>query len=103
LHFKQNKIECGESMYYVYVLKSVKIGELYIGQTNDLKRRLVEHNNGKNVSTKHKAPFQLVYYEAYKAQADAKHREDMLKRFSAGYKELRKRIKNSLDLQVEGR
>ncbi|TSC77651.1 MAG: putative endonuclease [Parcubacteria group bacterium Gr01-1014_24] len=89
-------------MYYVYVLKSARLKELYIGYTNDLKRRLVEHNSGKNVSTKHKAPFQLVYYEAYKAQADAKHREDMLKRFSAGYKELKKRIKNSSGLQVEG-
>ena len=89
-------------MYYVYVLKSAKLNELYIGQTNDLKRRFVEHNSGKNVSTKHKAPFQLVYYEAYKAQADAKHREHMLKRFAAGYKELRKRIKNSVNLRVEG-
>ena len=89
-------------MHYVYVLRSVKLKELYIGQTNDLKRRLVEHNSGKNISTKHKAPFQLVYYEAYRAQADAKHRENMLKHFAAGYKELRKRIKNSLGLQVEG-
>jgi len=90
-------------MHYVYVLKSVILGELYIGQTSDLKQRFVEHNDKKNISTKHKAPFKLVYYEAYRAKADTKHREEMLKRFAAGYKELKKRIKNSLDLQVEGR
>jgi putative endonuclease len=89
-------------MFYVYVLKSKKDESLYIGYTNDLKRRFAEHNGKKNLSTKHKAPFELVYYEAYKALADARHREDMLKSFAAGYKELKKRIRNSIGLQVEG-
>jgi predicted GIY-YIG superfamily endonuclease len=40
------------NMFYVYVLKSDKDGSLYIGYTDDLKRRLVEHNDVKNVSTK---------------------------------------------------
>jgi putative endonuclease len=84
------------NMFYVYVLKSDKDGSLYIGYTDDLKRRLVEHNDVKNVSTKNKIPFQLVYYEAYKSRADARHREDMLKRFSGSTVHLRKRIKNSL-------
>ena len=83
-------------MHYVYVLKSIKLGELYIGQTNDLKRRLVEHNNKLNVSTKNKAPFKLVYYEAYVSKSDAKHRENMLKRFSGSTTHLKKRIKNSI-------
>ena len=83
-------------MYYVYMLKSGKDGSLYVGYTNDLKRRLVEHNEKRNVSTKHKAPFQLVYYEAYKARADARHREDMLKYFAGSMTHLRKRIRESL-------
>ncbi|HEY9585738.1 MAG TPA: GIY-YIG nuclease family protein [Candidatus Paceibacterota bacterium] len=83
-------------MYYVYILVSEKDGSLYIGYTNDLKRRLVEHNDKQNVSTKHQAPFQLVYYEAYNARADARHREDMLKRFAGSKTHLMKRIKNSL-------
>ena len=83
-------------MYYVYMLKSEKDGSLYVGYTNDLKRRLVEHNDKRNVSTKHKAPFQLVYYEAYKARADARHREDMLKHFAGSMTHLRKRAKQSL-------
>ena len=62
-------------MHYVYLLKSVKLGELYIGQTNDLKRRFAEHNAGESISTKHKAPFKLVYYEAYQSRSDAVYRE----------------------------
>ena len=84
------------SMYYVYMLKSEKDCSLYIGYTNDLKRRLVEHNQLQNVSTKHKAPFQLIYYEAYRARADARHREDMLKRFAGSMTHLRKRVRESL-------
>ncbi len=83
-------------MFYVYMLKSKKDGSLYVGYTDDLKRRFEEHNGKKNVSTKHKAPFQLVYYEAYKSRADAKHRESMLKRFSGSTVHLKKRLKNSL-------
>ena len=83
-------------MHYVYTLKSVKLGELYVGQTNDLKRRFVEHNEGKNISTKHKAPFKLVYYEAYQSKSDAVYREKQLKRHSQAYVALRDRIKNSI-------
>jgi len=83
-------------MHYVYVLKSEKIGELYIGQTSDLKRRFKEHNAGKNISTKNKTPFKLVYYEAYKSESDAKYRERQLKRHSQAYVALKKRMKNSI-------
>lgn len=83
-------------MYYVYVLKSEVDSSLYIGYTNDLKRRFEQHNNKQNRSTKFKAPFQLIYYESYKSRADAKHRENKLKQHSGAYIHLKKRIKNSL-------
>jgi len=76
-------------MYYVYVLKSEQDSSIYIGYTNDLKRRLVEHNAGENTSTKHKSPYELVYYESYKSRADARYRESNLKRFSQAHKALR--------------
>jgi len=66
-------------MFYVYILKSKKYDELYIGSTNDLKRRLVEHNKGNISSTKLKKPYNLLYYEAYRAESDARRREKMLK------------------------
>jgi len=84
-------------MFYVYILKSKKDGKLYVGYTNDLKRRTEEHNSGKNISTKSRRPFELVYYEAYKSKDDAKRREDMLKLFGRALGGLKRRIKSSLD------
>ncbi|MEK7505885.1 MAG: GIY-YIG nuclease family protein [Patescibacteria group bacterium] len=84
-------------MFYVYVLKSKVDGSIYVGYTNDLKRRLVEHNERRNRSTKHKAPFQLVYYEAYNSRADARNREDNLKRHSGALIHLKRRAKNSME------
>lgn len=65
--------------YYAYVLRSKKNGNLYIGFTNDLKRRFQEHNRGLNFSTKPYAPWELIHYEAYKDEDDAKRREKYLK------------------------
>ena len=50
--------------HYVYVLESLKDGERYIGYTNNLRKRLEEHNKGKNFSTKFRLPFRLIYFEA---------------------------------------
>lgn len=53
-------------MYYTYVLKSEKNGTQYTGSTDDLKRRLDEHNSGTGGTyTSKNRPFKLVYYEAY--------------------------------------
>lgn len=60
-----------KNMFYLYVLKSFVDSKLYIGYTNDLSRRLSENNNRQNKSTKLRAPFELVYYEAYKCKKDA--------------------------------
>jgi len=65
--------------YYVYILKSLKKDFLYVGKTEDLKRRLKEHNNKEELSTKHYAPFELIHYEAYRNPRDAKRREEYLK------------------------
>ncbi len=83
-------------MFYVYILKSRKDGSIYIGYTDDLRKRLKEHNKAKSKSTKNKAPFELIYYESYKAKADARFRENNLKRFAKAYIQLKRRIKNSL-------
>ena len=83
-------------MFYVYALKSLKDGSLYIGSTNDLKRRIAEHNKGEGMSTKKRSPFELVYYEAYKAEKDARYREHNLKRFAVAHYHLKKRIACSL-------
>jgi len=84
-------------MFYVYVLKSEVDKKLYIGYTDDLKRRISEHNQGKTKSIKHRMPFELIYYEAYKNKTDARKREIELKNNSYQKEQLLKKIGNSLN------
>lgn len=65
--------------YYVYVLKSLNKDFMYVGQTTDLKRRFKEHNNREELSTKSYAPFDLIFYEAYRDRKDCLRREEYLK------------------------
>ncbi len=58
------KSEGGDIMYYVYILKSLKDGSKYIGQTRSIENRLEEHNRGYVTSTANKKPFKLVSYIA---------------------------------------
>ena len=71
---------------------------MYIGSTNNLKRRLLEHNKGLNRSTKHRSPFELVYREAYKSEEDARHREHNLKLRANALSQLKRRITKSLKI-----
>lgn len=66
-------------MFHVYVLRSVKDGNIYIGYTNDLRKRIVQHNHGQSFSTAPRRPFKIIYYEAYLNQKDAENREWWLK------------------------
>ena len=66
-------------MYYVYILKSLKDYKLYIGHTNNLSKRIKEHNLGLVSSTKKRKPFQLLYYEGCNIREDAVKREKSLK------------------------
>lgn len=66
-------------MHYVYVLKSLSDGDLYVGHTNNLVRRFKEHNEGKVNCTKTRKPFSLLYYEACNILEDAVKREKSLK------------------------
>lgn len=78
--------------HYTYVLKSVKNGNLYIGYTNDLVKRVKEHNRGLNISTKPYLPWKLIYYEACLNLKDARRREIYFKK-TQGRRLLRCRLK----------
>jgi len=58
---------------------SSKTGQWYTGFTNDLRKRILEHNTKLNKSTKFGAPWKLIYYEASLHKKDAKAREKYLK------------------------
>jgi len=63
----------------VYLLLSLKDRKTYLGSTNDLSRRLNEHDNGKCKSTMHRRPFKLIYNESFSNLNDARLRERYLK------------------------
>jgi len=66
-------------MFYVYILKSTVNGRLYTGSTNNIDRRLIEHNSGQTKYTKLTRPFKLVYKETYDTKIEAVRRERFLK------------------------
>jgi putative endonuclease len=82
-------------MFYVYVLISLKDKKFYIGFTNGLKRRLIEHNSGKNTSTKSRLPLKLIYYESNLSKVDADRREKYFKT-TKGKLTLRQMLRESL-------
>jgi predicted GIY-YIG superfamily endonuclease len=55
-----------------------------------------EHNTGKSEYTKKYKPYDLMYFEAYQSEADARKREHNLKLRSNAYNQLKKRIVESL-------
>ena len=77
-------------MYYVYILR-LHSGKFYIGYTNSIKRRLVEHKLGKSYFVGREKSFKLIYFEAFNNIDLAKDRERRLKKYGAAYKELLKR------------
>lgn len=78
--------------YFVYVLKSESDGSLYIGKTNNLTRRLKEHNSGRTLSIRRKIPFTLLEYHECINEKESRILE---KEFKKGYKRemLRKKYK----------
>jgi putative endonuclease len=81
-----------DKFYYVYVLQSEKDENLYVGYTDDLKKRLNDHNSGRVPSTKNRTLLKLVYYEACLNQQDATKRENYLKT-TWGKRYLKSRLK----------
>jgi len=68
-----------ESMYYVYILKSVVEDWYYVGYSADLRERLKEHNDGKVISTKARRPFTIASYIAIREKETAIALEKYLK------------------------
>ena len=83
-------------MFYVYLLKSSKDNNLYTGFTNNLKRRITEHDSGLVSSTNLRKPFALIYFEGYRSEKDARRRERNLKLRSRASAQLKKRLITSL-------
>lgn len=66
-------------MWYVYILKSEYKQWYYVGSTNNLERRLKEHNSKKVFSTKLYTPLELVWNKKFQNEIEARKYERMLK------------------------
>ena len=66
-------------MFEVYAIKSISRNYLYIGLTNNFERRLKQHNEGQNRTTKPYAPFILVLKEILPDRIKVREREKYLK------------------------
>jgi putative endonuclease len=67
-------------MFYTYILYSEKFNRFYIGQTDSLEQRLIEHNSALVISTKHYIPWILKYFEQFESRFEAIQRERFLKK-----------------------
>ncbi len=67
-------------MYFVYIIQSETDGSYYIGFTENLQKRISEHNPGNTNYTSKKMPWKLVYFESFGNKTDALKREKLLKR-----------------------
>ena len=58
-------------MYIVYTLRSLQDGNLYVGCTSNLEKRLEAHQKGRVTSTRHRLPMELLYKEEYQDKYEA--------------------------------
>ena len=66
-------------MFNVYALKSIDRNYIYVGFTNNLDKRVFQHNNGRERTTRPYAPFKLIYTEKCESRLAAREREKYLK------------------------
>ncbi len=66
-------------MFLVYILLSEKDKKRYVGFTDNIEQRLLEHETGKVKSTKNRRPLKLIYSEKFENKSDAMRREKYFK------------------------
>ncbi|OGM98383.1 MAG: hypothetical protein A2649_04130 [Candidatus Yanofskybacteria bacterium RIFCSPHIGHO2_01_FULL_41_26] len=81
--------------FYVYTLLSLKDHKLYTGFTTNPKKRLQEHARGGVKSTQNRRPLELIHYEYFINEEDAKAREVFLKS-GFGRNQLKQALKRTL-------
>ncbi|MAG12660.1 excinuclease ABC subunit C [bacterium] len=84
-------------MFYIYIIQSKKNGKWYTGSTNNLRKRLKQHNEEKSTWTKSLTPWDLIYYEACIDEEDTRSREKYLKS-GMGKRYLKNRLRRFLSL-----
>ncbi|MDO9231373.1 MAG: GIY-YIG nuclease family protein [bacterium] len=62
-------------MFYTYILKSLKDNRTYVGYFFDVQKRLCEHNSGRVKATKNRIPLEILFFEQFETEKEAKKRE----------------------------
>ena len=70
-------------MNFLYILRSERNGRYYVGSTNNLERRLVEHNAGKTKSLRYLRPFSIVFKKEFVELQEARRVEQKLKKMKS--------------------
>ena len=70
---------CRPDLYYVYIIYSQSLERYYVGSTEDVERRLQQHNAGRSKSTRAGVPWKLVHTESFATRSDAIVRERKIK------------------------
>ena len=65
--------------YQLYILQSQSTNRYYVGQTQDVQKRLAYHNGNYSKALKNRGPWRLVYSEGYATRAEAMRRERQIK------------------------
>lgn len=81
-------------MYYTYILYSVSSGRYYTGHTDNVVRRLGQHNAGKVKATKAYRPWEIAYTEEFLTRSEAFKREMQIKSYRSGeaFKKILRRV-----------
>ena len=58
-------------MYHTYILKSEKSKRLYIGHSENIERRLLEHNTNQSKSTRNKGPWEIIFTKEFESRSEA--------------------------------
>lgn len=69
--------------YYTYIIKSKIADKYYIGETDNLERRIILHNEGNSIFTKEYIPWEVVYFEKFDTNSDTLKREKHLKKMKS--------------------
>lgn len=92
-----NPVRDKNVMFYTYVIKGQKTGRQYTGSTNDLRKRLKQHNEGRSTWTKKDTQWDIIYYEVCINEDDARSREKYLKS-GMGKRYINNRLRRFLSL-----
>ncbi|MGQ7719638.1 GIY-YIG nuclease family protein [Melioribacter sp. OK-1-Me] len=66
--------------FFTYIIFSPSKNRFYVGSTNDIDRRLTEHNSGQSKSTNSGKPWKLVFLKEFTSRSDAINLEIKIKK-----------------------